>query len=139
MERPEPQSGMTGSASGHRRLAIALPVRSPEESRAAPLTRHVSTTHLRRFVMLMQYESAVVAERHTGVKAASIHYAVHRLEDRLGTVLFTRSASSIVPTAAAERLFPCAIRLLSMWDRLVEQYAAQSHQPIAPQMKAASG
>ncbi|WP_258096443.1 hypothetical protein, partial [Klebsiella pneumoniae] len=72
-ERYAPECGATaGSEPRHGRLALALPVRAPEECRPAPPARHVSTTHLRRFVLLMQYESAVAAEHYTGVRAASI-------------------------------------------------------------------
>lgn len=118
-ERYAPECGATaGSEPRHGRLALALPVRAPEECRPAPPARHVSTTHLRRFVLLMQYESAVAAEHYTGVRAASIRYAVQRLEERLGTALFNRSPSAMSPTAAADRLYPCAVRLLDMWDTL---------------------
>ena len=80
--------------------------------------------------MLMQHESAIAAERHTGIRAACIHYAIRRLEDRLGTTLFLREAASMQPTAAARRLYPCAIRLLSMWDTLVAESAAASKRAI---------
>lgn len=126
---PAEPSSPAGPA-GRERLAVTLPVRPPQALHAphalhAPLPeRHINTAHLRRFVILMHHETAVAAQRHTGVRAACIHYAIRRLEDRLGTALFEREGSSMRPTAAARRLYPCAIRLLAMWDSLVDQSTA---------------
>jgi hypothetical protein len=125
-----PDAAPLRRAPQRRRLAVALPVRPPESHHAPLPLRHINTTHLRRFVMLMQHESAIAAERHTGIRAACIHYAIRRLEDRLGTTLFLREAASMQPTAAARRLYPCAIRLLSMWDTLVAESAAASKRAI---------
>jgi len=122
----------TGHARGmpyRRRMSVALPVRPPGDPMAAQPIRHVNTSHLRRFVLLMQYCSAVEAARHSGINPPCFHYAVRRLEDRLGTALFVREASSMHPTAAARRLYPCAVRLLAMWDDLVEPGIGETNPP----------
>jgi hypothetical protein len=48
-------------------------------------------------------------------------YAVRCIEDRLSTTLFERNGTTMRPTAAAHRLYPCAIRLLEMWDELIAE------------------
>lgn len=121
IDQVEPESAPPSETPRHTRLALSLPIRPPDYLYGALPLRHINTTHLRRFVMLMHHESAIAAERHTGIRAACIHYAIRRLEDRLSTKLFIREASSMHPTAAAQRLYPCAIRLLSMWDSLVAE------------------
>jgi len=70
---------------------------------------------------MMQFRSASAAERHSGIKAAGILYAVRCIEDRLSTTLFERNGTTMRPTAAAHRLYPCAIRLLEMWDELIAE------------------
>lgn len=126
-----PDSAMLRRAPQRRRLAVSLPIRPPDSHHAPLPLRHINTTHLRRFVMMMQHESAIAAERHTGIRAACIHYAIRRLEDRLGTTLFLREPSSMQPTAAARRLYPCAIRLLWMWDSLVAESTGASEPSLA--------
>ncbi|GJG97281.1 LysR family transcriptional regulator [Cupriavidus pauculus] len=116
-----PESAPQSETPRHTRLALAIHIRPPDYLYGALPLRHINTSRLRRFVMLMHHESAIVAGRHTGIRAACIHYAVRRLEDRLSTQLFVREASSMHRTAAAQRLYPCAIRLLSMWDNLVAE------------------
>ncbi len=126
IDKAKQDSALLGSAPRRTRLAVSLPVRPPDSVHGPLPLRHINTIHLRRFVMLMQHESAIAAERHTGIRAACIHYAIRRLEDRFGTTLFVREASSMHPTAAAHRLYPCAIRLLSMWDSLVAESPGSS-------------
>lgn len=103
------------------RQAMALPVRPPEVLYGSLPIRHVNTCQLRRFVLMMQFRSASAAERHSGIKAAGILYAVRCIEDRLSTKLFERNGTTMRPTAAAHRLYPCAIRLLEMWDELIAE------------------
>lgn len=129
IDKAKPDSALPGSAPRRPRLARSLPVRPPDSLHAPLPVRHINTTQLRRFVMLMQHESAIAAERHTGIRAACIHYAIRRLEDRLGTTLFSREAASMHPTAAARRLYPCAVRLLSMWDSLVAESTGAGDPP----------
>ncbi|MEN7530621.1 MULTISPECIES: LysR family transcriptional regulator [unclassified Cupriavidus] len=111
---------------------MALPVRPPEDVQHpnTPI-RHVNTDHLRRFVLLMQFRSAIAAERHSGIRAACILYATRRIEERLGVALFTRESTQMHPTAAAVRLYPCAIRLLSMWDTLMADTRGQDEAPAS--------
>lgn len=127
IDKAKPDSALPGSPPRRPRLARSLPVRPPDGPKAPLPVRHINTTQLRRFVILMQHESAIAAERHTGIRAACIHYAIRRLEDRLGTTLFAREAASMHPTAAARRLYPCAVQLLSMWDRIVAESTGASH------------
>lgn len=103
------------------RQAMALPVRPPEVLYGSLPIRHVNTCQLRRFVLMMQFRSASAAERHSGIKAAGVLYAVRCIEDRLSTKLFERNGTTMRPTAAAHRLYPCAIRLLEMWDELIAE------------------
>ncbi|RZT36350.1 LysR family transcriptional regulator [Cupriavidus agavae] len=109
------------------RYTVALPVRPPEDfQHHNPPIRHVNTGHLRRFILLMQFRSAIAAERHSGIRAACILYATRRIEERLGVVLFIRESNQMLPTPAAIRLYPCAVRLLAMWDTIIEDSHARS-------------
>lgn len=139
-----PGAEMPASAPRRSRQAFALPVRPPQKSLqpALPL-RHINTNQLRRFVLLMHHRSAIAAERHSGIRAACILYAIRRVEERLGITLFTREATTMQPTAAAIRLYPCAIRLLLMWDSLMAEMRSPRNSatpalPTAPAMKPAS-
>ncbi|WP_404995289.1 LysR family transcriptional regulator [Cupriavidus pauculus] len=113
--------GLAAEGPRHVRQAMALPVRPPEVLYGSLPIRHVNTCQLRRFVLMMQFRSASAAERHSGIKAAGILYAVRCIEDRLSTTLFERNGTTMRPTAAAHRLYPCAIRLLEMWDELIAE------------------
>lgn len=114
------------SVTSHERRAVALPVRLPDSLYGPLPIRHVNTIHLRRFVLMMQYQSASAVERHAGVRSACVLYAIRRIEDRLSTTLFIRDATTLYPTAAAHRLYPCAVRLLAMWDALIADLQGDS-------------
>lgn len=101
------------------RRAIALPLRPPGEALHCLPTRYVNTRVLRVFLLVMRYGSASNVCRASGIKPASIHYSIRRLEEVLGVVLFRRQTQRMLPTSAAHRLYPCAVRLVSMWDSLI--------------------
>lgn len=116
MLHPVDLANHAGMRQNGRRNATSLPVRAPGEARLPWSTRHVNTRNLRIFLLVMHWGAAGPASRTSGIKPAAILYAIRRLEEALGVNLFRRRPPEMVPTCAAQRLYPCALRFLAMWD-----------------------
>lgn len=63
------------------------------------------------FVAVFEERSVSAAARRSFVSQPSVSIALSNLEHELGTKLFARHRKGVTPTAAAERLYPMALRM----------------------------
>src|SRR5436190_23940927 len=67
---------------------------------------------LRYFAAVYELKNLTAAARRSFVSQPSVSAAIASLEDELATPLFVRHKRGMAPTAAAERLYPIARRMV---------------------------
>ncbi|MFA8298938.1 MAG: LysR family transcriptional regulator [Hyphomicrobiales bacterium] len=77
---------------------------------------------LKFFVALYKDNNMTIAAERCFVSQPSISNGIKQLEDELGVQLFERIKKGVQPTEEGHHLYPIAIRILSEFDDLKEQF-----------------
>lgn len=85
---------------------------------------HVSWDDQRIFLAVLEEGSLSAAARRLGLSHPTVRARIEALEERLGTVLFTRSVNGLTPTATAESLRAPARAMAMASDLFVRQASA---------------
>lgn len=82
------------------------------------MSRNIDTALLRAFVAVAETAGMTSAANVLNLTQAAVSQQIKRLEDAFGTALFTRDRRGLTLTAAGERLFGKARRLLALNDEI---------------------
>ncbi len=82
------------------------------------MSRNLDTALLRAFVAVAETSGMTSAAGVLNLTQAAVSQQIKRLEDGFGTALFTRDRRGLTLTAAGERLFARAKRLLALNDEI---------------------
>ncbi len=82
------------------------------------MSRNLDTALLRAFVAVAETAGMTSAANVLNLTQAAVSQQIKRLEDAFGTALFTRDRRGLTLTAAGERLFAKAKRLLALNDEI---------------------
>ncbi len=91
------------------------------------MSRNLDTALLRAFVAVAETAGMTSAANVLNLTQAAVSQQIKRLEDAFGTALFTRDRRGLELTAAGERLFAKAKRLLALNDEIWSEMTTPIH------------
>ncbi len=83
---------------------------------------NISIQFIRSFVTVVNSGGFIRASEELGLSSPTVSLQVKRLEELLGTPLFEKS-SRLVLTKAGQSCFECGLKLLAIYDEMLERNA----------------